>query len=83
LPERSIWAGIKARLLLAHRAVAGVGTRRDICQFVTRRRFAKDGVDQAIEFVDYRFRHAAANARSRRENFRGQACPDLLQRING
>ena len=79
LPERSIWAGIKAvySSLIARSPAWEIA--ETFFNSLTRRVFATDGVDQAIEFVDTDFDAPPPNAPiTVAKTYRGQSLPELL-----
>jgi isocitrate dehydrogenase kinase/phosphatase len=79
LPERSIWAGIKAvySSLIARSPAWEIA--ETFFNSLTRRVFATDGVDQAIEFVDTDFDTPPPNAPiTVAKTYRGQTLPELL-----
>ena len=79
LPERSIWAGIKAvySSLIARSPAWEIA--ETFFNSLTRRVFATDGVDQAIEFVDTDFDTPPPNAPiTVAKTYRGQSLPELL-----
>lgn len=79
LCERNVWSAIKAvySSLIAHSA------KREIAESffnsLTRRVFATEGVDQAIEFVDTDFDAAPTRSCETRRTYSGQSLSDLLQ----
>ena len=79
LPERSIWMGIKAvySSLIARSPAWEIA--ETFFNSLTRRVFATDGVDQAIEFVDTDFDAPPPSAPINiAKTYRGQNLPDLL-----
>ena len=79
LPERSIWAGIKAvySSLIARSPAWEIA--ETFFNSLTRRVFATDGVDQAIEFVDTDFDTPPPNAPiTVAKTYRGQSLSELL-----
>lgn len=79
LSERSIWTGIKA----VYSSLIARSPEWEIAETffnsLTRRVFATDGVDQAIEFVDTDFDAPPSNAlMTVAKTYRGQSLPDLL-----
>jgi isocitrate dehydrogenase kinase/phosphatase len=79
LPERSIWTGIKAvySSLIARSPAWEIA--ETFFNSLTRRVFATDGVDQAIEFVDTDFDTPPPNAPiTVAKTYRGQSLPELL-----
>ena len=79
LPERSIWTGIKA----VYSSLIACSPAWEIAETffnsLTRRVFATDGVDQAIEFVDTDFDAPPSSAPiTVAKTYRGQSLPDLL-----
>jgi len=79
LPERSIWAGIKAvySSLIARSPAWEIA--ETFFNSLTRRVFATDGVDQAIEFVDTDFDTPPPNTRvTVVKTYRGQSLLELL-----
>jgi isocitrate dehydrogenase kinase/phosphatase len=79
LPERSIWAGIKAvySSLIARSPAWEIA--ETFFNSLTRRVFATDGVDQAIEFVDTDFDTPPPSAPiTVAKTYRGQSLPELL-----
>ena len=79
LPERSIWMGVKAvySSLIARSPAWEIA--ETFFNSLTRRVFATDGVDQAIEFVDTDFDTPPPNAPiTVAKTYRGQSLPELL-----
>jgi isocitrate dehydrogenase kinase/phosphatase len=79
LPERSIWTGIKAvySSLIARSPAWEIA--ETFFNSLTRRVFATDGVDQAIEFVDTDFDTPPPNAPTTvAKTYRGRSLPELL-----
>jgi isocitrate dehydrogenase kinase/phosphatase len=79
LPERSIWMGIKAvySSLIARSPAWEIA--ETFFNSLTRRVFATDGVDQAIEFVDTDFDAPPPTAPiTIAKTYRGQSLPELL-----
>jgi len=79
LSERTIWTGIKAvySSLIAHSPVWEIA--ETFFNSLTRRVFATDGVDQAIEFVDTDFDAPPPTAPiTIAKTYRGQSLPELL-----
>jgi isocitrate dehydrogenase kinase/phosphatase len=79
LPERGIWAGIKAvySSLIARSPTWEIA--ETFFNSLTRRVFATDGVDQAIEFVDTDFDTPPPNVPiTVAKTYRGQSLPELL-----
>ena len=78
LPERSIWAGIKAvySSLIARSPVWEVA--ETFFNSLTRRVFATAGVDQAIEFVDTDFDAPPSAMIDITKTYRGRSLPELL-----
>jgi isocitrate dehydrogenase kinase/phosphatase len=79
LPERSIWTGIKA----VYSSLIACSPAWEIAETffnsLTRRVFATDGVDQAIEFVDTDFDAPPSSAPiTVAKTYRGQSLPELL-----
>jgi isocitrate dehydrogenase kinase/phosphatase len=79
LPERSIWAGVKA----VYSSLIACSPAWEIAETffnsLTRRVFATDGVDQAIEFVDTDFDAPPSSAPiTVAKTYRGQSLPELL-----
>ena len=78
LPERSIWTGIKA----VYSSLIACSPAWEIAETffnsLTRRVFATDGVDQAIEFVDTDFDAPPSSAPiTVAKTYRGQSLPEL------
>ncbi len=79
LPERSIWTGIKAvySSLIARSPAWEIA--ETFFNSLTRRVFATDGVDQAIEFVDTDFDAPPPTAPiTIAKTYRGKSLPELL-----
>jgi isocitrate dehydrogenase kinase/phosphatase len=79
LPERSIWTGTKAvySSLIARSPAWEIA--ETFFNSLTRRVFATDGVDQAIEFVDTDFDAPPSSAPiTVAKIYRGQSLPELL-----
>jgi len=79
LADRSIWTGIKAvySSLIARSPAWEIA--ETFFNSLTRRVFATDGVDQAIEFVDTDFDAPPPNAPiTIAKTYRGQSLPELL-----
>jgi isocitrate dehydrogenase kinase/phosphatase len=79
LPDRSIWTGIKA----VYSSLIACSPAWEIAETffnsLTRRVFATDGVDQAIEFVDTDFDAPPSSAPiTIGRTYRGQRLPELL-----
>ncbi|PYK17942.1 MAG: hypothetical protein DME55_08410, partial [Verrucomicrobia bacterium] len=82
LPERSIWMGIKA----VYSSLIACSPAWEIAETffnsLTRRVFATDGVDQAIEFVDTDFDAPPPTASiTIAKTYRGQSLPELLYSV--
>src|SRR5438067_12364238 len=80
LSERSVWTGMKA----VYSSLIAQSPKREIAESffnsLTRRVFATEGVDQAIEFVDTDFDLPPESATSLRQTYRGSSLAQLLVR---
>jgi isocitrate dehydrogenase kinase/phosphatase len=78
LSERSVWTGMKA----VYSSLIAQSPKREIAESffnsLTRRVFATEGVDQAIEFVDTDFDEAPATPLDNRRTYSGASIHELL-----
>ena len=78
LSERSVWTGMKA----VYSSLIAQSPKREIAESffnsLTRRVFATEGVDQAIEFVDTDFDEAPTRPLDNRRTYSGASIHELL-----
>ena len=78
LSERSVWTGMKA----VYSSLIAQSPKREIAESffnsLTRRVFATEGVDQAIEFVDTDFDEAPTTPLDNRRTYSGASIHELL-----
>jgi isocitrate dehydrogenase kinase/phosphatase len=78
LSERSVWTGMKA----VYSSLIAQSQKREIAESffnsLTRRVFATEGVDQAIEFVDTDFDEAPTTPLDNRRTYSGASIHELL-----
>ena len=78
LSERSVWTGMKA----VYSSLIAQSPKREIAESffnsLTRRVFATEGVDQAIEFVDTDFDEAPTTPLDNRRTYSGALIHELL-----
>src|SRR6185437_1472504 len=78
LSERSVWTGMKA----VYSSLIAQSPKREIAESffnsLTRRVFATEGVDQAIEFVDTDFYEAPTTPLDNRRTYSGASIHELL-----
>ncbi len=81
LCERNVWSAIKA----VYSSLIAQSSKREIAESffnsLTRRVFATEGVDQAIEFVDTDFDAAPIGSCETRRTYSGRSLPNLLHLI--